>query len=134
MGIPPHTVQPTRHDRATVMRSAAVSLAAPGCCLSGVGIYRTSKNPGGDGCQDMTMASQGKESQPRRDERPHPDGQRTDLSRPVGSDEFQWPGEEDMARLYGECAEEDRALAESGLEEYAQALAGMDSDDERPDV
>jgi hypothetical protein len=82
----------------------------------------------------MTMASQGKEPQPLTGERPNRDGQRTDASRSTRNEEFQWPSEEDMARLYGECAEEDRALAESGLEEYAQALAGMDRDDERPDV
>lgn len=33
------------------------------------------------------------------------------------------PDEANLAALYAEFAEEDRALAEEGMEEYAQALA-----------
>ena len=72
------------------------------------------------------MALQRHDSHPRAGKRPNPTGTDDGERSPTENEEFQWPGEEEMARLYGECAEEDRALAELGLDEYARALAGLD--------
>lgn len=37
------------------------------------------------------------------------------------------PDDETLAELYAEFAEEDRALAEEGIEDYAQALSAEDA-------
>lgn len=37
------------------------------------------------------------------------------------------PDDAALAALYAECAEEDRRMAEEGIDEYAQALAAEDA-------
>ena len=39
--------------------------------------------------------------------------------------------DDELAKLYADAAEEDRALANAGLEEYARGLALIDEDDQR---
>jgi hypothetical protein len=85
--------------------------------------------PSGTRNQDMKMASQRREPHSLMGNRRYPNGPRDDRRTPCENDQFQWPSDEEMVRLYGESAEEDRALAESGLEEYARVLADMDRDD-----